>query len=69
MGIILFSMKLFVLLQRDEWMTLDFMSLKTMSAASLKADKETEKLLEQQKAQTIEQVKYLYIAPVFSVSS
>ncbi|XP_037746030.1 CWF19-like protein 2 isoform X1 [Chelonia mydas] len=41
--------------QRDEWMTLDFMSLKTMSAASLKADKETEKLLEQQKAQTIEQ--------------
>nr|XP_048700391.1 CWF19-like protein 2 isoform X2 [Caretta caretta] len=41
--------------QRDEWMTLDFMSLKTMSAASLKADKETEKLLEQKRAQTIEQ--------------
>ncbi|XP_067418894.1 CWF19-like protein 2 isoform X2 [Emydura macquarii macquarii] len=41
--------------QRDEWMTLDFMSLKTVSAASLKAEKETEKLLEQQKAQAIEQ--------------
>uniref|UniRef100_A0A8C8S9B9 CWF19-like protein 2 n=1 Tax=Pelusios castaneus TaxID=367368 RepID=A0A8C8S9B9_9SAUR len=41
--------------QRDEWMTLDFMSLKTMSAASLKAEKESEKLLERQKAQAIEQ--------------
>ncbi|XP_074840897.1 CWF19-like protein 2 isoform X2 [Carettochelys insculpta] len=41
--------------QRDEWMTLDFMSMKTVSAASLRAEKETDKLLEQQKAQAIEQ--------------
>ncbi|XP_053167495.1 CWF19-like protein 2 isoform X2 [Hemicordylus capensis] len=41
--------------QRDEWMTLDFMSVKTLSSASLKAEKQMEKLLEQQKAQANEQ--------------
>ncbi|KAH0625142.1 hypothetical protein JD844_033292 [Phrynosoma platyrhinos] len=41
--------------QRDEWMTLDFMSVKTLSSASLKAEKQMEKLLEQQKAQAHEQ--------------
>ncbi|XP_067146016.1 CWF19-like protein 2 isoform X5 [Apteryx mantelli] len=44
-------------LQREEWMTLDFMSLKTMSAASVKAEKQKEKKLEQQKAQEIEQAR------------
>ncbi|XP_025955955.1 CWF19-like protein 2 isoform X2 [Dromaius novaehollandiae] len=44
-------------LQREEWMTLDFMSLKTTSAASVKAEKHKEKILEQQKAQEIEQVR------------
>ncbi|XP_066477761.1 CWF19-like protein 2 [Tiliqua scincoides] len=41
--------------QRDEWMTLDFMTVKTLSSASLKAEKQMEKLLEQQKAQANEQ--------------
>uniref|UniRef100_A0A8D0LAJ1 CWF19-like protein 2 n=1 Tax=Sphenodon punctatus TaxID=8508 RepID=A0A8D0LAJ1_SPHPU len=41
--------------QRDEWMTLDFMSIKTVSAASLKAEKEADKVLEQQKTQAAEQ--------------
>ncbi|XP_067322652.1 CWF19-like protein 2 [Anolis sagrei] len=44
-----------VAVQRDEWMTLDFMSVKTLSSASLKAEKQMEKLLEQQKAQAHEQ--------------
>uniref|UniRef100_A0ABM5FWG7 CWF19-like protein 2 isoform X1 n=1 Tax=Pogona vitticeps TaxID=103695 RepID=A0ABM5FWG7_9SAUR len=42
--------------QRDEWMTLDFMSVKTVSSASLKAEKQREKLLEQQKIQANEQL-------------
>ncbi|XP_063161896.1 CWF19-like protein 2 isoform X1 [Candoia aspera] len=42
--------------QRDEWMTLDFMSMKTLSSASLKAEKQKEKILEQQKAQENEQL-------------
>ncbi|XP_007437475.2 CWF19-like protein 2 [Python bivittatus] len=42
--------------QRDEWMTLDFMSVKTLSSASLKAEKQKEKILEQQKAQENEQL-------------
>ncbi|XP_060090847.1 CWF19-like protein 2 [Heteronotia binoei] len=41
--------------QRDEWMTLNFMTMKTLSSASLKAEKQKEKLLEQQKAQASEQ--------------
>ncbi|KAK9402447.1 CWF19-like 2 [Crotalus adamanteus] len=43
-------------IQRDEWMTLDFMSVKTLSSASLKAEKEKEKILKQQKAQENEQL-------------
>ncbi|XP_044297759.1 CWF19-like protein 2 [Varanus komodoensis] len=45
-----------VAVQREEWMTLDFMSVKTLSSASLKAEKQKEKLLEQQKAQANEQL-------------
>ncbi|KAJ7320143.1 hypothetical protein JRQ81_019654 [Phrynocephalus forsythii] len=41
--------------QRDEWMSLDFMSVKTLSSASLKAEKQRGKLLEQQKTQAKEQ--------------
>lgn len=37
-------------------MTLDFLTMKTVSTASLKAKKEMEKSLEQQKAQANEQV-------------
>ncbi|XP_054829337.1 CWF19-like protein 2 isoform X2 [Eublepharis macularius] len=40
--------------QRDEWMTLNFMTMKTLSSASLKAEKQTKILLEQQKAQLSE---------------
>ncbi|NXK50991.1 C19L2 protein, partial [Chauna torquata] len=42
-------------LQREEWMNLDFMSLKTMSLASVKGEREKDKRLERQKAQEIEQ--------------
>ncbi|XP_070605828.1 CWF19-like protein 2 [Erythrolamprus reginae] len=42
--------------QRDEWMTLDFMSMKTVSSAALKAEKQKEKILKQQKAQENEQL-------------
>ncbi|XP_038618020.1 CWF19-like protein 2 isoform X2 [Tachyglossus aculeatus] len=45
--------------QRDEWMTLDFMSMKTVSAASLKAEKQAEKKMEQEKAQAVEQSRLL----------
>lgn len=38
-------------------MTFDFMSVKTLSSASLKAEKQREKLLEQQKTQADEQVR------------
>ncbi|XP_015276375.1 PREDICTED: CWF19-like protein 2 [Gekko japonicus] len=41
--------------QRDEWMTLNFMTIKTLSSASLKAEKQKAKILEQQKAQASEQ--------------
>ncbi|OXB70971.1 UNVERIFIED_CONTAM: hypothetical protein H355_008507 [Colinus virginianus] len=41
--------------QREEWMNLDFMSLKTMSLASVKGEREKEKMLERQKAREIEQ--------------
>ncbi|XP_019380583.1 PREDICTED: CWF19-like protein 2 [Gavialis gangeticus] len=42
-------------LQRDEWMTFDFMAMKTTSVASLKAEKQKEKILEQERAREIEQ--------------
>ncbi|KAM6146999.1 CWF19-like protein 2 isoform 2-T3 [Phoenicopterus ruber ruber] len=42
-------------LQREEWMNLDFMSLKTTSAAAVRGERETEKILERQKAQELEQ--------------
>nr|XP_056714106.1 CWF19-like protein 2 [Euleptes europaea] len=41
--------------QRDEWMSLNFMTMKTLSSASLKAEKQKDKLWEQQKAQASEQ--------------
>uniref|UniRef100_A0A2D4FGS7 CWF19-like protein 2 n=4 Tax=Micrurus TaxID=8634 RepID=A0A2D4FGS7_MICCO len=43
-------------IQRDEWMTLDFMPVKTLSSASLRAEKQKEKILKQQKAQENEQL-------------
>ncbi|XP_004689125.1 PREDICTED: CWF19-like protein 2 isoform X2 [Condylura cristata] len=45
--------------QRDEWMTVDFMSVKTVSSSSLKAEKETIRKIEQEKAQALEQSKLL----------
>ncbi|XP_045696560.1 CWF19-like protein 2 isoform X2 [Phyllostomus hastatus] len=42
-------------IQRDEWMTVDFMSVKTVSSSSLRAEKETVKKIEQEKAQALEQ--------------
>ncbi|KAM6140029.1 CWF19-like protein 2 [Pterocles gutturalis] len=42
-------------LQREEWMNLDFMSLKTTSVAAVKGERQKEKILERQKAQEIEQ--------------
>ncbi|KAI6053626.1 CWF19-like protein 2 [Marmota monax] len=46
-------------IQRDEWMTVDFMSVKTVSSSSLKAEKETIKKIEQAKTQALEQSKLL----------
>ncbi|CAH6780001.1 CWF19-like protein 2 [Phodopus roborovskii] len=46
-------------MQRDEWMTVDFMSVKTVSSSSLKAEKEALKKTEQEKAQALEQSKLL----------
>ncbi|XP_029458306.1 CWF19-like protein 2 isoform X2 [Rhinatrema bivittatum] len=43
--------------KRDQWMTLDFMSIKTTSAASVKAEKQKLKFLEQEKADLLEQSK------------
>nr|XP_021517498.1 CWF19-like protein 2 [Meriones unguiculatus] len=40
-------------IQRDEWMTVDFMSVKTVSSSSLKAEKETLQKIEQEKAQAL----------------
>ncbi|XP_069664370.1 CWF19-like protein 2 isoform X2 [Haliaeetus albicilla] len=42
-------------LQREEWMNLDFMSLKTTSAAAVRGERHKEKILERQKAQELEQ--------------
>ncbi|NWS09934.1 C19L2 protein, partial [Pachyramphus minor] len=41
-------------LQREEWMNLDFMSLKTTSVAAVKGERQKEKVLERQKAQELE---------------
>ncbi|XP_010151271.1 PREDICTED: CWF19-like protein 2, partial [Eurypyga helias] len=42
-------------LQREEWMDLDFMSLKTTSVAAVRGERHKEKILERQKAQELEQ--------------
>uniref|UniRef100_H3ANC0 CWF19-like protein 2 n=1 Tax=Latimeria chalumnae TaxID=7897 RepID=H3ANC0_LATCH len=41
--------------QRDEWMTLDFMTIKTVSTAALRAEKEKEQELQREKTQALEQ--------------
>lgn len=50
-------MTYFFFKQRDEWMTFDFMSVKTVSSSLLKAEKETKKKIEQEKTQALEQVR------------
>ncbi|XP_012861688.1 CWF19-like protein 2 [Echinops telfairi] len=47
------------MIQRDEWMTVDFMSVKTVSLSSLKAEKETRRKIEQENAQAAEQSRLL----------
>ncbi|XP_054684876.1 CWF19-like protein 2 isoform X1 [Grus americana] len=42
-------------LKREEWMNLDFMSLKTTSVAAVKGERHKEKILERQKAREMEQ--------------
>ncbi|NXS78565.1 C19L2 protein, partial [Erpornis zantholeuca] len=42
-------------LEREEWMNLNFMSLKTTSVAAVKGERHKEKVLERQKAQELEQ--------------
>ncbi|XP_027634139.2 CWF19-like protein 2 [Falco peregrinus] len=42
-------------LQREEWMNLDFMSLKTTPVAAVRGERHKEKILERQKAQELEQ--------------
>ncbi|XP_008060819.1 CWF19-like protein 2 [Carlito syrichta] len=46
-------------MQRDEWMTVDFMSAKTVSSSSLRAEKETARKIEQEKTRALEQSKLL----------
>lgn len=55
----------FFFVKRDEWMNLDFASLKTVPLASCKSEREKEKILKRQKAQEIEQVGGINI-PIFS---
>ncbi|KAM3935282.1 CWF19-like protein 2 [Leptodactylus fuscus] len=43
--------------QRDEWMTLDFMSLKATSAAALREERQKEKTLERERAEAVEKEK------------
>ncbi|XP_063807643.1 CWF19-like protein 2 isoform X2 [Pseudophryne corroboree] len=43
--------------ERDEWMTLDFMSLKATSTAALRAEKQKEKAVEREKAEAVEKEK------------
>ncbi|XP_069496783.1 CWF19-like protein 2 [Ambystoma mexicanum] len=45
--------------ERDEWMTLDFMSMKTTSVASIRAEKQKEKEQEQERLHVIEQANIL----------
>nr|XP_012418050.1 PREDICTED: CWF19-like protein 2 [Odobenus rosmarus divergens] len=54
-------------IQRDEWMTVDFMSVKTVSLSSLKAGKEAMRKTEQEKTQALEQVRVLKISSRVSV--
>ncbi|XP_057255716.1 CWF19-like protein 2 isoform X1 [Pezoporus wallicus] len=42
-------------LQREEWMNLDFMLLKTTSSAAVRSERHKEKILERQKTQELEQ--------------
>ncbi|XP_073518291.1 CWF19-like protein 2 isoform X2 [Phyllobates terribilis] len=44
-------------IQRDEWMTLDFMSVKATSAAALRAERQKEKTLERERAEAAEKEK------------
>nr|XP_023422032.1 CWF19-like protein 2 [Cavia porcellus] len=44
---------------RDEWMTVDFMSVKTVSSSSLKTEKEMTRKIEREKSQALEQSKLL----------
>uniref|UniRef100_M3Y442 CWF19-like protein 2 n=3 Tax=Mustela putorius furo TaxID=9669 RepID=M3Y442_MUSPF len=46
-------------IQRDEWMTVDFMSVKTVCSSSLRADKEAMRKIEREKTQALEQSKLL----------
>ncbi|KAI5766508.1 CWF19L2 [Gulo gulo luscus] len=46
-------------IQRDEWMTVDFMSVKTVSSSSLRADKEAMRKIEREKTQALEQSRLL----------
>ncbi|XP_069825854.1 CWF19-like protein 2 isoform X2 [Dendropsophus ebraccatus] len=43
--------------QRDEWMTLDFMSLKATSTGALRAERQKEKTLERERAEAVEKEK------------
>ncbi|XP_077154518.1 CWF19-like protein 2 [Ranitomeya variabilis] len=43
--------------QRDEWMTFDFMSVKATSAAALRAERQKEKTLERERAEAVEKEK------------
>ncbi|XP_043337499.1 CWF19-like protein 2 isoform X3 [Cervus canadensis] len=48
-----------IIQQRDEWMTVDFMSVKTVSSLSLKAEKEAARKTQQEKTQALEQSRLL----------
>ncbi|XP_075707701.1 CWF19-like protein 2 isoform X2 [Rhinoderma darwinii] len=43
--------------ERDEWMTLDFMSLKATSTAALRAERQKEKTVEREQAEAVEKEK------------
>ncbi|XP_056417595.1 CWF19-like protein 2 isoform X2 [Hyla sarda] len=45
--------------QRDSWMTLDFMSLKATSTAALRAERQKEKTLERERVEAVEKEKML----------
>ncbi|KAL4688006.1 hypothetical protein H8957_004585 [Semnopithecus entellus] len=47
------------IIKRDEWMTVDFMCVKTVSSSSLKAEKETMRKIEQEKTQALKQSKLM----------